>query len=393
MENKSFTNVSQRVVSSYLKSLAIFSYIPAGGVDEQAQRAFHGFMTALYTRLFEQPDLFGLPILPDAFIAENESNQKDKKQEVNRLLDKPREMIAQGVDYLMLVGAQGRLDGQALVIPDYAALVKQAKIGKKFLQGMESAGLVVSSVNQTITLRNSVFQEMMPALHILAKCCAEYENGAIVTGWAAGQRCWPVGKFLFAGCDFRALQSYQPQAQDLYRYFNGLDYELVEQLHAYFSSRNYKTDIGIGGPSAWSVRYQGDRKVKATPLFQVEYEDRFARPMRMQIKCASTARIADLLPKQSQLLQDDFHRRANICRGDDCGWCKNQKTLGPTVVEYNGDFRTLCWYTTPDIRVFDDNTVELIEQYEQMHAALVPENKFRRVGGVITSHLVQLGSD
>jgi hypothetical protein len=373
MENKSFANLSQRVVSSYLKSLSIFSYVPADGVDEQSQRAFHRFMTALYTRLFEQPDLFGLPVLPDAFIAENEINDKDKKQEVKRLLDKPRGMIAQGLDYLMLVGVQGRLDGQALLIPDYGALVKQTKIGKKFLQGMESIGLVTSVVNNAISLRNSVFQEMMPALHILAKCCTAYENGAIGTGWAAGQRCWPVGKFLFAASDFRALQSYQPQAQDLYRYFNGPDYERVEQLHTYFSSRNYKTEIAIGGSSAWTVKYQGDRKVKATPLYQVEYEDRFARPMRMQIKCASTARIADLLPKQSQLLQDDFHRRANICRGDECGWCRNNKTLGPTVVEYNGDFRTLCWYTNPDIRTFDEHTVELIEQYEQMHAELAPE--------------------
>jgi hypothetical protein len=93
----------------------------------------------------------------------------------------------------------------------------------------------------------------------------------------------------------------------------------------------------------------------------------------MQIKCASTARIAELLPKQSALLQEDFQRRVNECRGDECGWCRNNKTLGPSVLEFGGEFRTVCWYTNPDIRVFDEHTVELIEQYERMHAGLAPE--------------------
>jgi len=110
--------------------------------------------------------------------------------------------------------------------------------------------------------------------------------------------------------------------------------------------------------------------VKATPLFQIEYDDRHARPLRMQIKCASTQRIIELLPRQSQMLQDDFIRKANICRGDECGWCRNQKTLGPSMVEYNGEWKELCWYTFPDIHEFNEDTVELIQQYEQMHARL-----------------------
>jgi hypothetical protein len=362
MENKSFANLSQRAVSSYLKSLTEFSYVPADGVDEQAQRAFHSFITALYTQLFEQPDLFGLPVGPDTSIAENEPNERDKKQEVTRFLDKPRGMIAQGLDYLMLAGVGGRPVGQSLVVQDHTALVKQSKIGKKFLIGMERAGWVVSSAKDLTSLRNSAYPEMMPALQALAKHCAGIAPEV-------------TGRYLFASCDFRTLQGYTPQALDLYRFFDGADFSRVSELHDYFSARNYKTEIGMGGPFEWTVKYQGDRKVKATPLFQVGYAERYAHPLRMQIKCASTARIADLLPKQSQLLQDDFHSRANICRGDDCGWCKNHKTLGPSVVEYNGDFRTLCWYTNSDIRTFDEYTVKLIEQYERMHAELATENK------------------
>jgi hypothetical protein len=64
----------------------------------------------------------------------------------------------------------------------------------------------------------------------------------------------------------------------------------------------------------------------------------------------------------------------NPCRGDGCGWCRNQKTLGPVVLEINGVPRSVCWYTNPDVRKFDDHTVELIQQYEHMHDALAPED-------------------
>jgi hypothetical protein len=93
----------------------------------------------------------------------------------------------------------------------------------------------------------------------------------------------------------------------------------------------------------------------------------------MQIKCVSTARLAELIPKQPQLLQDDFVRRVNNCRKDECNWCRNQKTLGPTDIALHGDLRTACWYTNPDIRKFNEHTFELIRQYEQMHAQLAPE--------------------
>lgn len=58
--------------------------------------------------------------------------------------------------------------------------------------------------------------------------------------------------------------------------------------------------------------------------------------------------------------------RTIICRGDECGGCRNQKTLGPIVLEYNGESRTVCCFANSDIREFNENTVDLIRQYERM---------------------------
>jgi hypothetical protein len=365
MEQKAnlYANISQRAVSSYQKTLVDFKAWKGGeesGPSEAEQHALHDFFACLYTRLFEQPEFFGLPTGPDTSIAEDEPNSKDKKQEVKRLLEKPRGMIEAGLNFLMLAGADGKLEGADLVLEDCAGLVKRSKIHKKFLKGMENSGLLLHPRGDAVMLVNEQFAGMMPALKALAKACTAYDEER-------------VGRFLFAGCDFRALHGATPQAVDLFRFFDGENYTRVLQLHTYFAARNYKTEVGIGGPFAWTIKYQGDRKIKGTPLFQVEYEERYARPLRMMIKCASTERIASLLPQQPQFLQDDFIQRANRCNGDKCGWCRNNKTLGPSVVAYQGDFLTLCWYSNPDVHGIDGDTVELIEQYEQMHAALAPE--------------------
>jgi len=365
MESKTiaFANISQRAIFSYKRTLVGFSGIPGGvehEIGEQAQHDLHAFFTALYTRLYEEPELFGLPTGPDAAIEENEPNEKDKKQWVKRLVEKPRGMVAAGLDFLMMAGIQGRLDGGGLVVDGGSALVKQSKVSKAFLHGMDCVGLRLALVKDQGTLVNGMYPTMMPALQALARSCAGYENDR-------------VGKLMFAACDFRALNGYLPQAEDLIRVFDGEDYERAAKLHGYFTGKNYKTEIGIGGPFAWNVKYQGDRKVKASPLFQIDYEERYARSQRLQIKCASTGRIAGLLLKQSQRLQEDFSRRVFNCNGDACGWCRNKKTLGPTLLEIAGETRTVCWYSNSDIKVFDEHTIELVQEYEQMHAELAPE--------------------
>jgi hypothetical protein len=346
--DKVYEHSSQRVTDSFRKML-----VDPAGLEGPAA-LLHTFFKQLYDSLYDQPERFGLPQDADLSIAEVEVNAKEKKQEVKRRLDKPRGMIMAGLDFLRLAGAQGSLEGQALEIDGgYAALVKQSKISKKFFGGLESVGMTLTVVKDCARLKNKLYPQMMAGLRELARGCTAFRDAE-------------MGKFQFARCDF----SLRPEPADLYNAFTGQEYALVMKLHEFFSQKGYKTTCEVNGSLAWVVKYQGSRKVKATPLFQIDYDDRHARPLRMQIKCASAQRIAGLLPQQSQLLQYDFSQRGYACRGDECGWCRNNKTLGPTEVTFNGETRTICWYVNPDIREINEDTVELVREYEQLHAQL-----------------------
>lgn len=358
MDTPIFANISQRALVTYQKALTTAMEDDA----EPGPAALRGFLGALYEALARQPALFGLPVTPDASIAEDELNEKDRKQEVKRLLDRPRGLVTNGLNFLRLAGLHGQVapDGAALLLEGYAARVKESKAGKPFLKGLESAGLALNVSADTAHLACPAWPGMLPALQALARRCAAQADENL-----AG--------FLFAAGDFHTAPGSMPRVTDLYRFFEGAEGQRVLQLHAYFTGKGYKTETEIVGPNNWVVKYQGERKIKSTPLFQVLYDDRHARPLRMQIKCASTGRIAALLPQQSLELQTDFWQRTFLCRGDACRWCRNKKTLGPSLLEFNGEARTVCWYSNAEIRRFDDQTVALIEQYEQMHTALAPE--------------------
>jgi hypothetical protein len=352
-----YATTTERVADSYRKLLAAESFAPEVGLSAESQRALRQFFAELYDRLYRQPADFGLPQDADDAIAEGDPNAKDKKQEMNRKLARPRGMIAAGLEFLLLTGSRGRLEGEALAVENYPEVVRQSKVNPAFLKGMEAVGLVVSAAGDAATLRNPAFPAMMPALAALAAACARFEPPQ-------------MGRFQFARCDFRALRGEGPDLADLYRVFEGEEYLRLVELHEYFMGKAYRPQVDYSEKAGWQVQYQGDRKVKGTPFYQVGYDDRYAWPLRMQVKCAGAWRIARLVPGQSPALQEDFRRRVTDCRGDACGWCNGRTGFGPYPLEMNGVTRSVCWYVWPDVRELDDAMVAIIQEYEQMHAQL-----------------------
>jgi hypothetical protein len=362
-----FSNISQRAAFSYLRAFSAFNSVLPEGLDpqqqcamEESQRQLHRFFQDWLEKLVQSPQLFGLPEAPDDFVVEDGSVNTQKKQELNRKLKKSREGIQKGLEFLRMAGQEGVLDGQNLVLePDpYHAWLKKAKTVRKFLNGLEESGLAVQDTGDQIIISSAIYPAMMPALKTLAQSCAEAVYGSL-------------GLFHFGRCDFNAIRpGYIPDALDLYRVFDASDYERVARLHDFFTGLNFKLVYQIQDVSQWVVKYQGNRKVKASPLYQVGYDERQKLPMQVQIKCASANRIVPLMARQSDELQADFFQRAYPCRGADCGWCRNQKKLGPSVLEYHGTKKVVCWYSNSDVRKLDEESERLIRQYALMHEEL-----------------------
>jgi hypothetical protein len=360
-----FANSSQRVAYTYQRMLSPFYPVNVEGLTgaqqvemSAAQADLHAFFRVLYDALYTDPEQFGLPFAADSYLVVDHSKEGRDKTEVKRVLDRQRKLVDEGLNFLSAFGQQARVEGKSLVLDPGSGAMDffKKKNGRAWAKGMERAGLIFTLTSGSLVGSNMKFPNMMPALKLLAESCVSCENQ-------------DMGRVFFARCDFRALQQdFSVTAPDLFHAFKPENADWAMNLHNFFIDRDYKALVEIGRMFAWSVKYQGKKSIKASPLFQVDYDERLLNQMRAGIKCASAQRLTPLLPNQTKALQDDFARRSNRC--GDCHWCDNQKSLGPVEYEYEGERRKICWYVNSDLNEFSRETVDLVKEYALMHEGL-----------------------
>jgi hypothetical protein len=361
-----YDNISQRAVATLGKGLSTLEPVltdqsgAAGQQEVTAQRSLHQFLAALYAAMYEQPERFGMPTAPDDGLS-SEREGKERKQEVTKKIKRPQEILDLTIELLQELGCRGQTVGDALVMDEeaYRALfAAKGKTKKAILAGMGEVGLSAQAANGAVTICNPRYPQMMPALKAMAQQCAE-----------DGDEKW--GKSAFARCDFRALlPGYQPDPLSLLGYFPPEDRDKAIELHRYLLDTGHQALCRAYNPHGWDIQYQGPRKVKGSPLVQIDYSERHKNPMRVQIKCASADRLIPSFCEQPPAVQADFRSRVNRCGGASCGWCKDKKGLGPSVLEYGGEKLTICWYTRPDVDQLTDETLEVLRGYVRWHQRL-----------------------
>lgn len=352
-----YSTTSRRAANTYRGMLSEFTPLP-GSLSIEAQRDLHDFFTALYNELCAAPETFGLPTAADVYLIEDHAKEGPNKTAVKNVLDKQHKLIDGGLSFLAAAGREGRLVGDELFLAAGvgAADFLKKKPGKSWISGMERAGLALIAVDGGVCLQNARFPRMMAALQALAHACASCADTAL-------------GQLFFARCDLRALAGdFTVQPLDLYRIFPAEDTAWAADLHEYFTTRGYQAQVEFGRIYAWTVKYQGKRAVKATPLFQVDFDERYLHQMRAQIKCASVQRIVGRVAQQSAALQADFAGRVFNC--GDCSWCDTRPHLGPSEFSYAGETRKICWYIPGDLKQITPETRELVKEYAVMHETL-----------------------
>jgi hypothetical protein len=363
-----FENISQRALDSYHKQLSAFSeFIPDHLPPDQkhglqvSQRELYNFFLDFYQYAFNHAEIFGLPVKPDVFMQPGFT--KEEKQAVSKQFKKPRVTMEYGIDFLLLTGEKGQLGDGNLILDsqDYTGFfVKNPRVKHKFLQGLQQVGLTITEQEKAISVSNPHYPYMMPALKTLAEACAKINDDRL-------------GKFLFSRCDFRILDAdYRPDVLDILQHVTSPHaYTTIKALNHTLGEMSYVPTLNIGSIHDWRIQYQGNRKIKSTPFFEFEYDERQQDQLVSRIKCASTNRLVPLLKDQPVELQRDFFHHAHSCAGDSCGWCATRKTLGPSVIEYDGEKRTICWWMQRHFKYFNTEVVNLVTQYAQFHEALL----------------------
>jgi hypothetical protein len=357
--NKTYSSLSQRVADSFAQSLSHLepkSVVPEGAAD------LHAFFVKWYEEMATTPESFGLLITEDMCITDEDNGNQAKKALVSQRVKKIRESVGNGLELLMLAGEKGKLQDNSILLKKIdwdTYLVKEPRLKKAMLKGLEQVGMTIIETSEGMILQNDQYPHMMPALRNLVEGYSQIKDES-------------VALFHLSRCDFNAqAANYQPDPTDLYRVFSEAEYERLMTLHRYLISKNFKFILHINGIHGWEIKYQGNRRVKSSHYLHVEYSMRRQNPLVLRLKIASANRLAPLIEIQSQRLQDGFFKRVYHCQGAKCGWCKNQKSLGPSKFNYKGKQYVICWYSNPNLSPLDDAAVDLVKEFTEIHEQLV----------------------
>lgn len=356
----SYASLVERVLDGYSRSLC-----GAGPADAAVEGAadLRRFFAEWYATMAQAPEAYGLPIAPDDYLEEGEPSDSEHRQEVSGKFKKLHDTIGYGLELLLLAGAKGVDAGETLILsgPDYTQfMAKHPKIKRRMMAGMALAGLEVTEGDGALRLRSGRHPRMFAALPVLAHGCLQQPNQQLAM-------------FHFSRCDMRAqTPDYSPDPAELYACFGPADRARLLDLHQYMLSLGHKTAFQFNAPHhGWEVQYQGDRKIKSSPILHVEYSSRLKDLLNLRLKCVSSSRIVPLVEQRGQAFQEDFFRRTFKCRSDEgCSWCSTRKGMGPAVLNYQGGEHVICWYTRPDTPLGDDTALGLVKEYVAMHQQL-----------------------
>lgn len=362
-----FTNLSQRVIASYRRTLVpknvseFSESSPFKKLPDQYS-ALHDFLSELLDLMFRQPACFGLPETPDLYAGIEQDGKKLKASEIQPKFKKIRDTVAYFFDFLELIGPKGRLTGDTLTLnlDEFSTFFKiKPKVKDKMLKGM-AAFLNVDKEKAAVTfIRHPGAAAALVDLLGYQKPKTE-------------KRKYELWRFNFCRLDLQSISTNSsPDVKLLFKAFPENQMSIMNTIHEFFLEKEYKVVKRLyGDVSGWDFSYQGKRNKKSTPLLQIVYDERRISPFRIHIKCAAANRIVPVLENYSRELQNDFQERTYRCNGAKCGWCKGKKGMGPVVLKIGENKKTICWHTRSRVRLIDENTVNLVKEYELLHSEL-----------------------
>ena len=368
-----YTNLTQRVIASYRRLLVpkespAFSGSPLYQNRPDAYGALHDLFSRFLERAFDAPSSFGFPEAPDLYVGMELDGKKLGERDLQPKFKKVRDQVDYIFQFLELLGRHGEVSGNTLSL-DPAVLAsffdKKPRVKEKILQGMAEC-LAVDRTEGRVTFPGH--PRAAEALVDLLTHRRTEQGGSSKKERDSAH----LSRFNFLRLDLASISSgSMPDMELLYPAFPKEQVALLRPIHQFFQDKGYGiTGRFHGSVFGWNVIYQGRRSSKSSPLFQIEYDERHRSPLRLQIKCAASNRIVPVLHNYSQALQTDFTGRTHTCGGADCGWCKKRKGLSPTVLEVQGEKRTICWHTRSEISSLDERTLDLVKEYELMHSRL-----------------------
>lgn len=336
IEIPAFASLGQRVVYSYLITLPAFVPYGGCGVPVESQRSMASFIRNLLTRVYEDPELIGIPSYPDDCY-ENWMLYKTKPDLQAQML-KVDNKLQEFIILLLDVGSTGTLSGDALCVPN-----NRMKVAPKHLRMMQNIGLAVEKDSDGVSIHHPQHTGMMDAWKALAMV------EPVGTVYRSGR----VSSFLTLRFDNRCYTAQQR--------FDSLidDKTQLIRLEAFFAEKGYE----LKNPSMhveWELIYRD----KERGYLRVGYDFHRRDPLSVAFHVPRFRQLLDRFAALAPDMQAFIFQHTKTC--DNCRYCvQTDKTnKRPLLARHlrcsEGDAIKCPLYPFFDFRSFDPSMFDMM---------------------------------
>ena len=349
-----YDSFTQRVAAYYCTVFApMKGKISLPGIPEGAFSQLHNFFNELYKLLYEKSDTLVINVKEDVYLRKDE--HRSKNQIFKKAENAIKPVIVDFIDFLYNAGQTGEIRDNSLISDKavYERYISKRKRDKLiFLEGLANIGFQVNVLEDNVILLNHKYPDMFQAMQVFSQKCA--------------QNIHKQGRLYFFTCDFCALNTqYEITADEiLSRIINcNSEYSYLLDLHKYLSSNGYSIECKPDSDIELEVLYT-NKKIKSSPLLEIQFDMRYDEPVYVNIKFVSTSRLTPIIGALTDELQEAFFNDVGYCRGADCGWCKNQKgLLRPSKLEVKDKQKIICWYAQKSFSKVKEKDLDTIFGY------------------------------
>ncbi|HEX3046131.1 MAG TPA: hypothetical protein VHY08_15355 [Bacillota bacterium] len=336
MEHKighSFDSLAQRILYYYAGTFPKFIPVPSKDASEHSQEQMYQFMKGMVEKLYRQPELLNLPMIPD------DSYQDWELQKTKPELIQTMRKYIQKIDefYLVLfhLGELGQVKSRACARDHQLHLLKSdLKITGKMLSTLGQLGLLSESYKEEWIFRCDEYDDIFPAWQLLVSNASKNSQNQLLFF----SRCIFDTGYFHTGDIFESLVNNQPAFRMLTDYFRQNGYERVDFRENEISLDWVKNYAKKAEPlkASWAERTHGG--------ISIYYDYRKKNQIIFGLRVPHFKELLAQFAEMDDPLKELIITRTKKC--DHCGYCTQTDKTGTrkpqiVTVTHQGEYH-LC---------------------------------------------------
>ncbi|MDF2686438.1 MAG: hypothetical protein K0S55_1620 [Clostridia bacterium] len=320
---KTFDNLAQRIIYSYLATYPKFIFMENIGANESSQKQMYDFLYETVYNIYKNPSIIGVIHEPDAFYENGQLNNTNPA--LIKSMEKVENKFFKFIEYLYKVGCYGEINND-----EFRILNNDWKINKTIIEVFKQVGITCNITKESTILTVQKYPQIFQTWNLYSKNIDINQDK--ITQMLTFFHGRYFGKKYKVIDFFENLSGNRSELNELENYF------ILKGFEYYNTKVNAKTRTAY---VQWKKDYSNDEQGYMNVFFNWRQRDQLCFDFRVP----GFRKMLKSYNKMNENIKKLVFDRTKTCDG--CGYCTQMDKTGKRAVladelTYNDETLNKC---------------------------------------------------